>query len=107
MSQQLQLFENKNRFDYESKEFEDVKNVKPIREYTGLELFAGAGGLALGLEHAGFNNVASIELDKDATQTLRDNRPDWKVIEADINIVAEDGIEKYMNYDGEIDLISG
>lgn len=107
MSQQLQLFESKNRFDYESKEFEDVKNVKPIREYTGLELFAGAGGLALGLEHAGFNNVASIELDKDATQTLRDNRPDWKVIEADINIVAEDGIEKYMNYDGEIDLISG
>lgn len=107
MGQQLQLFETKSRFDYESHEFQDVKNVRALRKYLGLELFAGAGGLALGLEKAGFENTLSVEIDKDAVQTLRYNRPKWQVLESDINIIAENGIKQYMDYKGEIDLISG
>ncbi|NER38249.1 MAG: DNA cytosine methyltransferase [Oscillatoria sp. SIO1A7] len=51
---------------------------------TVIELFAGAGGLALGLERAGLQATALIELNKDAAATLRHNRPNWNAIQADI-----------------------
>jgi DNA (cytosine-5)-methyltransferase 1 len=49
-----------------------------------VELFSGAGGLALGLEAAGFEHVALVERNKDACATLRLNRPSWRVIESDV-----------------------
>ena len=49
-----------------------------------LELCAGAGGQALGLEMAGFDHAGLIENDAAACQTLRLNRPHWKVIEHDL-----------------------
>lgn len=49
-----------------------------------VELFAGAGGLALGLEKAGLKTKALIEIDKAAVATLQHNRPDWNVIHADV-----------------------
>lgn len=52
--------------------------------YTSIELFAGAGGLALGVEKAGFNTLGLIEFDKDAADTLKKNRPNWNVINDDI-----------------------
>lgn len=52
--------------------------------FTSLELCAGAGGQALGLEMAGFSHVGLVELDKHACATLRANRPEWQVIEADL-----------------------
>ena len=42
--------------------------------YTSIELFAGAGGLALGVEKAGFNTLGLIEFDKDAADTLKKNQ---------------------------------
>src|SRR5690606_41216022 len=58
--------------------------VKPLDDYTVLELFAGAGGLAIGLEKAGLKCKALNEIDKWACQTLRENRPNWNVLEGDI-----------------------
>lgn len=58
--------------------------VKPNHEYKVLELFAGAGGLAVGLEKAGLKCVALNEIDKFACNTLRMNRPHWNVLEGDI-----------------------
>ncbi len=52
--------------------------------YKVIELFAGAGGLALGMENAGLNCVAAVEIDKIAAQTLRLNRPNWTVIQDDV-----------------------
>ncbi|MBL4613506.1 MAG: DNA (cytosine-5-)-methyltransferase [Magnetovibrio sp.] len=49
-----------------------------------LEICAGAGGQALGIERAGFAHQALVEIDKHCCQTLRDNRPDWNVIEGDL-----------------------
>jgi DNA (cytosine-5)-methyltransferase 1 len=49
-----------------------------------LELCAGAGGQALGLEQAGFEHAALVEIDADACKTLKENRPAWKVFTHDI-----------------------
>ena len=51
---------------------------------TSLEICAGAGGLALGLENAGFDPVLLIDNRPVACQTLRENRPGWNVLEADL-----------------------
>ena len=51
---------------------------------TSVEICAGAGGQALGLEQAGFHHLGLVEIDRDAVQTIRHNRPSWNVIEADL-----------------------
>lgn len=50
-----------------------------------LELCAGAGGQALGLERAGFEHAGVVEIDPHACNTLRLNRPHWAVHEEDLN----------------------
>lgn len=73
-----------------------------------IELFAGAGGLALGLEQAGFEEVALIEIDKTACETLKLNRPKWNVLNEDIVEVSKRNLLKEFNLkEGELDLISG
>ncbi|MEO8361227.1 MAG: DNA cytosine methyltransferase [Vicinamibacteria bacterium] len=55
-----------------------------VTRLTAIELCAGAGGQAIGLESAGFHHVALVELDPGPCATLRANRPRWPVIEADL-----------------------
>ena len=56
-----------------------------MRELTAVEICAGAGGQALGLEQAGFRHAAAVEIDADACATLRANRgDDWKIVEDDV-----------------------
>lgn len=66
----------------------DVKKitnfVRPIKKYSSIELFAGAGGLALGFEQAGIEPILLNEIDKSACKTLRYNRPEWNVSENDV-----------------------
>src|SRR5450755_4683244 len=52
---------------------------------TTLELCAGGGGQALGLEQAGIDHAGLIEISTHACATLRQNRPQWKVMEQDLN----------------------
>src|SRR5690606_14697393 len=62
-------------------EKKDVGNyVEPIQSFSVLELFAGAGGLAIGLEKAGLKCSLLNEIDKWACQTLRKNRPQWNIL---------------------------
>lgn len=76
--------------------------------FTTVELFAGAGGLALGIEKAGFTTIGLIELDRDAAQTLKHNRPKWKVINDDIANVSCLDLEEFFSIKkGELDLLSG
>jgi DNA (cytosine-5)-methyltransferase 1 len=49
-----------------------------------IEICAGAGGQALGLERAGFEHALAVELDDHACNTLRVNRPAWKVAQGDV-----------------------
>lgn len=76
--------------------------------YTSIELFAGAGGLALGVEKAGFEHLGLIEFDKDAADTLKKNRPNWNVINDDIANISCLDLEEYFSIKkGELDLLSG
>ena len=54
---------------------------------TSLEVCAGAGGQALGLEQAGFDHVGLVEVDTHCCATLRYNRPSWNILEADIRFI--------------------
>lgn len=79
-----------------------------INNYKCIELFAGAGGLALGLEMAGFHHIGLIEFDKSATETLKLNRPEWNVLFEDIAVVASRNLEQEFQIKKyELDLISG
>jgi len=81
---------------------ETVSNfVLPENEYKVLELFAGAGGLAVGMEKAGLKCVALNEIDKHACETLRKNRPNWNVLEGDIKNF---NFSKYYN---QVDVVTG
>ena len=75
--------------------------VVPKRNFTSIELFAGAGGLALGFEKAGFHHVMLNELNREACETLRSNRPNWNVLEADIHNV------DFSKWHNQIDLLTG
>ncbi|MGB5942104.1 MAG: DNA (cytosine-5-)-methyltransferase [Leeuwenhoekiella sp.] len=75
--------------------------VDPNRKYKVLELFAGAGGLAIGLEKAGLSCVALNEVDKWACATLRKNRPNWKVLEGDIKDY------NFEEFNGRADVVTG
>lgn len=78
------------------------------RNYTSLELCAGAGGQALGLHQAGFKHKLLIEIDKYACKTLEFNNAKhslgWeKIIEGCVEHFAENHAHEYK----DIDLVAG
>lgn len=70
------------------------------KQYTHLELFAGAGGLILGFEKAGIKTETAIEMDRHCCDTLRNNFPKCHVIEDKIENV------DFQQFSG-VDIISG
>jgi DNA (cytosine-5)-methyltransferase 1 len=75
--------------------------TKPRKKFTLIELFAGGGGLAIGLEKAGFKSHIYNEIDKDSCNTLRNYRPNWNVIEGDVSQV------DFTPYKNNVDVLSG
>lgn len=81
---------------------ETISNfVEPNHAYKVLELFAGAGGLAIGMEIAGLKCVALNEIDKHACETLRKNRPNWNVLEGDVKNF------NFSEYHNQVDVVTG
>jgi len=81
---------------------ENVSNyAEPHKDYSVIELFAGAGGLAIGMEKAGLKCVALNEIDIWACQTLRKNRPNWKVMEGGIKSF------NFKDYHNKVDVVTG
>lgn len=81
--------------------WEKESHVTPLRDYTSVELFAGAGGLALGMHKAGFRHVLLNEVDAMACETLRRNHPEWNILEEDIHKV------DFTPLRGHVDFLSG
>ena len=73
-----------------------------------IELFAGAGGLGLGVAAAGFKNTATVEWDRWCCETLRENKArgldqvaDWAIQQGDVRDL------DYRQYEGKVDLVTG
>lgn len=81
--------------------WDEEMQVKPLRPFKSIELFVGAGGLALGMEKAGFSHVLLNEIDHDACMTLQYNRPEWKIVEQDVRSIS------FKQFEGQIDFLSG
>lgn len=87
---------------------EDIMETRTVGEMpvsrgdvTCVELFAGAGGLALGLEQAGIKTLEYVEFDRACCETLRMNRPNWNVVCDDIHNV------DFTEFKGKIDIVTG
>ena len=81
--------------------WDEEAQVTPLRDFTSVELFAGAGGLALGMHLAGFRHVLLNEMDAMACKTLRRNRPEWNVLEGDVHQI------DFTPLRGQVDFLSG
>ncbi|MEA3272918.1 MAG: DNA (cytosine-5-)-methyltransferase [Patescibacteria group bacterium] len=84
--EEIKRVKNKIHGDGKNK-FRILKNKKKSK-YTAIELFAGAGGTALGMENVGIKHVLLNEYDKYACETLRKNKPNWNVTEGDVREIA-------------------
>ena len=84
--------------DKSSRGFTVLKADTPS-PYTVIELFAGAGGLALGFENAGLNAQTLVEIDARAADTLKVNRPHWDVRAQDVAKIGFD--------EGAADIVTG
>lgn len=76
VSKHQNIDDSQNRFK--------ILKSKTRSDYTTVELFAGAGGTALGMENAGLNHILLNEYDRFACATLRRNKPKWDVVEKDV-----------------------
>lgn len=74
--------------------------------FTAIDLFAGCGGLSCGLEEAGFNVIASVEINGDAARAYRLNHKSTRVYEQDIRSVTGDQLKKDLGIQS-LDLLAG
>lgn len=95
------LFDIPEAIEMVNNHWQEEFSVIPQREYTSVELFAGAGGLALGMAKAGFKHVLLNEFNSSACKTLRTNKTDWNVLEGDIHNI------DFSPLRGKVDFLSG
>lgn len=94
---EIERIKNKTHGDKKNR-FKILKNKK-MSAYTAIELFAGAGGTALGMENAGIEHVLLNEYDKHACETLRKNKPNW--------ILKEGDVRELNFFEGQADIVQG
>ena len=73
----------------------------PQTKLTSIELFCGAGGLALGMHNAGIQSKMLVDFDRDSIRTLQQNRPEWNSHQASVLDIDLD------DYAGQIDVMAG
>lgn len=78
-----------------------ILQSKKQTDFTAIDLFAGAGGTALGMENAGLKHLMLNEWDKHAAATLKKNKPEWNVLHDDVSNV------DFTVYRDKVDVIEG
>ncbi|MFA6304538.1 MAG: DNA (cytosine-5-)-methyltransferase [Patescibacteria group bacterium] len=96
--EEIKRIQNKTQSSNSKNKYKILTNKKSS-PYTVIELFAGAGGTALGMENAGIKHVLLNENDKHACETLRINKPNWNVVEEDVR--------KLSFTEGQADIVQG
>lgn len=82
-TEEVQNIRDRINGNHETHNYKILKNNQKYI-YNTIELFAGAGGMALGFENAGLNHILLTDWDKDAINTLKSNRPNWNVVKEDV-----------------------
>ena len=77
-----------------------------MKKYTYMDLFAGAGGMSLGFDNAGFKNLLAVEFNKDFAETYKKNFPRHNLIVDDIKNVTEKQIYDIIKNE-KVDVIIG
>ena len=96
----LKSVQNSLNGNHQEREFKILKSLETTECQT-IELFAGCGGMALGLENAGLHHQLLVEKSKDCVNTLQKNRPNWTVLQEDVSNI------NFKQYYGKIDIVSG
>lgn len=95
--------------DASNKNWHEV-NTKKINtgkaQINYIDLFAGAGGLSQGFKQAGFNKIMSVEIDNDASNTIRRNFPESHHFEGRIEDLSDAEIKKVIG-DKTIHVVCG
>lgn len=88
--------------------FMDNDNLKgtPIKALKYIDLFCGAGGFSLGFDKSGFQNIFSVEIQKEFCDTYEANFPTHNLIQKDITKLTKEEIQK-LTKSNEIDVIIG
>ena len=95
-----EVFSLLNKLNNKSEEEFKVLKSENISPYTAIELFAGAGGTALGFENAGIKHILLNEIDKDCIATLRHNFPKGtNIIHADVHSI------DFSPWKGKVDIV--
>lgn len=89
---ELKTLHNKLFGKSTANKYQILKNPKRS-DYSSIDLFAGAGGTALGLHNAGLNHQLLVEFDKNPAETLKRNMPDWNILLEDVARVNYKGIK--------------
>jgi len=84
----------------ENSQWDKEFKTEPIKDFNLIELFAGAGGLAIGMHKAGFHTLLLNDYDKDSCETLRRNK-NWHVEHENVENLS------FKKYKGKVDIISG
>jgi len=97
---EIERVKNKINGNDQSNNYKILKSNKRTK-YTTIELFTGAGGTALGLENAGLKHLLNVENDIDAINTIKNNKPEWNLIEDDVSKV------DFSSWLGKVDVVEG
>lgn len=97
---ELQRVQNKINGSGALRSFKVLKS-DTVSKYTSIELFAGAGGTALGFENAGIKHVLLNEFDKSCVATLKKNMPDWNVVHDDVKNL------DFTEWKDKVDIVQG
>ena len=81
------------------------KRKSPFR-LTALDIFAGGGGLSVGLKRAGFHVVGAVEIESNAFATYKANHPEVTAFKQDVCTVRGDAL-RVLSPSGQIDLLAG
>ena len=72
------------------KDITQADNIAILSENKVISLFSGAGGFDIGIEMAGFETAVCVEIDSDCRETLKHNRPNWRLFDDNTNRIAGD-----------------
>lgn len=86
---------------------EGQARLKADARPVAVELFAGAGGLALGFEEAGFRVAVAVELEQNAAQTHRANHPGTVVLERDVREISAEHVRAVAPWVGDVAAVIG